>query len=341
MGWVTRTIDRVTAWVTPIVEWVMALKPMRVFTMYAEKRGFLLSAGLAYQSIFAVFAGLWVGFSIAGLIVSADIGLRTALIDVLALTVPGLIATEENPGVIRPNDLLSATVFGWTGAIALTGLLFSALGWLAGARDAVRIMFDLPGSRMNIVLLKLKDFGLALGFGLALALSALLSVVGSEALGVVLEWLGIRTLAPTGTSVRVATLSVMFLLDAFVLAMLYRVLAGMPIPRRHLVQGALLGALGLGVLKVLGGFLLGGASNNPLLASFAVLIGLMIWFNFVCQVILLAAAWAAVGVDDDGIVLDEVVHLERIERARALVAANEPEAEKEKRSWLDRLLRRD
>jgi membrane protein len=342
MGWVTRTVERITAWVTPIVEWVMALKPMRVFIVFGEKRGYLLSAGLAYQAVFSVFAGLWVGFSIVGLIVAGNVGLRDALIDVLTVSVPGLIATEDTAGVINPDDLLSATVFGWTGAIALIGLVFSALGWMAGARDAVRIMFDLPGSRMNYVLLRLKDAGLAVGFGVLLLISSGLSVAGTVALSSLLEWLGISDVTGSVVIGRVVTLGVMFVLDAFVLAMLYRVLAGMPIGVKRLVPGALIGAVGLGGLKVLGGALLGGASTNPLLASFAVFVGIMIWFNFVSQVILLAAMWIATGISDDGVVLDPVVEEKRLEAARVLVAAHEPEPEpEEKHPWFRRMFTRE
>jgi len=78
-----------------------------------------------------------------------------------------------------------------------------------------------------------------------------------------------------------------------VLGAFYRVLAGVHIPMRFLAQGALLGAAALGVLKVLGTALLGGATNNPLLAGFAVIIGLLIWFTLICQVILVAAFAAA------------------------------------------------
>jgi membrane protein len=54
-------------------------------------------------------------------------------------------------------------------------------------------------------------------------------------------------------------------------------------------------------MKILGGALLGGATNNPLLATFAVIIGLLIWFNLVSTVTLLAASWIAVGMNDSGI----------------------------------------
>lgn len=341
MGWWSRTIERVTAWVTSIVEWVMAFKPVKVFIVFGEKHGYLLSAGLAYQAIFAVFAALWVGFSIAGLIVSGSRDLQLALIDVLKQTVPGLIDPDgSGEGIIDPKLLLEATIFGWTGAIALIGLFLSALGWMAGARDAIRIMFDLPGPRTNFYLLKLKDAGLALGFGVLLLISAGLSVSGTVAMAGVIEWLGIRDTTATTVVGRVVTLSVMFVLDTVVLGMLYRVLSGMRIPMRRLVPGAVIGSAALGALKVLGTTLLGGASTNPLLASFAVFVGVLIWFNFVSQVILLTAMWIAIGVADDGVILDPFYEEKRLEAARAYVAAHAPEPEPVAEPWYRRLFGR-
>ena len=55
---------------------------------------------------------------------------------------------------------------------------------LASARTAIRIIFGVPQSKTNFFLLKLRDLGVALGFGLALVLSAALSVAGSAATGV-------------------------------------------------------------------------------------------------------------------------------------------------------------
>ncbi len=138
---------------------------------------------------------------------------------------------------------------------------------------------------------------------------------------------------------RIVTLGVMFVLDTVVLAALYRLLAKVEIPRKRLWAGALLGAVGLGVLKTLGSVLLGGATNNPLIASFAVLAGLLIFFNFICQVILITASWIAVGLEDAGIEVDPRVAAQRLANARELVAANEPDPEPE-RGWLARLFHR-
>ncbi len=306
------------AWVQRVVAWVMALKPVRVFQEYAAHRGPLLAAGLSNQAIFAVFAAIWVAFSVFGLVVAAQPELQAALLKVLADAVPGLIDTGDG-GAIDPGDLVDTTVLGWTGAIALAGLFFTALGWLASARDAVRLLGDLPAPRTNFLLLKLKDLGLALGFGALLIVSAALSVLSSQALEGLLDLVGIRDDAAAAIAARVASIALMFVIDAIVLAAFYRVLAGVHIPLRFLAEGALLGAVALGALKVLGTSLLGGATNNPLLAGFAVILGLLIWFTLVCQVILIAACWIFVSMADAGVPLD-----------RRLAAEREAEEERER-----------
>ena len=50
--------------IAALVSWVQKLKPVRVFMQYNAKGGPLLAAGLSYQALFAVFAAIWVGFSI-------------------------------------------------------------------------------------------------------------------------------------------------------------------------------------------------------------------------------------------------------------------------------------
>ncbi|MEO6941979.1 MAG: YhjD/YihY/BrkB family envelope integrity protein, partial [Terrimesophilobacter sp.] len=246
-------------------------------------------------------------------------------------------------GVVDPVQLMQVQILGWTGAIAAAGLLFTAVGWLSSARDAVRALFNLPGERLNVILLKLKDFGLMIGFGVALIISSVLSVLSTQALGATLDWMGLHSNSLVSTVLgRIVGLLLMLLLDTFVLAMLYRVLSGLNIPFRRLIVGSVLGAVALGILKILGGLLLGGAGRNPLLASFAI-IGLLIWFNLICIVILLGASWIAVGMADAGIAADPKIAAERRERER-LERENE-EAERaalaaKQRGWWAKLLRR-
>jgi membrane protein len=123
---------------------------VRVFANYAHDSGTILASGLAYQALFAVFAALWVAFSIAGLVVSADSGLQSSIIAVLDETVPGLIDGGDHTGAIDPAVLTSGAAFGISGFIALAGLLFTALGWVGAARDSVRALFDLPPAQLRL-----------------------------------------------------------------------------------------------------------------------------------------------------------------------------------------------
>jgi membrane protein len=283
----------------PILAWLKKLFVVRVFLYYSRAQGPLLASGLAYQAIFAVFAAVWVGFSVVGLVVAGNHDLQTPLISVLSNAVPGLIKTPGGSGAIDPKMLVNAGAFTLSGIIALVGVLVTALGWLASARIAIRILFGLPQPKTNFLLLRLRDLGVGVGLAIALIVSAALSVAGSALTTALLPIIGVSSHSFLGALAgRVVTLAVMFLLDTVTLGAFYRVMAGVQIPFRRLIGGVLLGAIALGALKVLGGSLLGVSKNNPLLASFAVILGLLIFFNFACQIILISAAWIKVGMTD-------------------------------------------
>ncbi|CAD5992768.1 YihY/virulence factor BrkB family protein [Agreia sp. COWG] len=293
------TTDKPATGIPALIEKVMKLKPVRVFMHYASNGGPLMAAGMSYQALFAVFAALWAGFSIAGLVLRGNPQLLDELIKTISAAVPGLIG--EN-GAIDAQALLNAPALSWSGAIAVVGLAFTALGWLASTRDAVRRIFAVGPDTTFFLLLKLKDAGLAVGFGIVLVVSAVVSIASTSLTSLVFGLLGIDNESLFAIVVaRIIGLVIAFVLDALVLLGLYRVLTGIELPFRRVASGALIGAAALGILKALGSLLLGGASNNPLIASFAVIAGLLIFFNLVCQVILIAAAWISVGVSDTGL----------------------------------------
>jgi membrane protein len=288
-------IDRTTT----LVNRVMAWRPVRVYTRFGESGGGILSGGMSYQAIFATFAGLWLGFSVAGLWITANPSLESSLYSFINQSVPGLIGTD---GVIDPRDLANAGVFGWSGAIALVGLLATVLGWLSTTAQAVRTIFRMPPDKTFFLLVKLRELGLGLLFGVTLVVSALISLASTEALGALFALFGVpRESFWFTAAVRTVGLLLVLVIDTMTLAALFRVLSRLRIPRRQLITGSVLGGVALGVLKVLGSTLLAGAGRNPLLAAFAVIIGLLVWFNLTSTVTLLAASWIAVGMEDAGL----------------------------------------
>ncbi|WP_104082447.1 YhjD/YihY/BrkB family envelope integrity protein [Cryobacterium sp. Y11] len=278
---------------------IQTWRPVRVVVHFGLVGGGILAAGMSFQAIFAVFAAIWVGFSIAGLVLSTNQDLLNAVYALINQSVPGLIGSE---GAIDPALLATGTMFTWIGAIALVGLLVTALSWLSTTALAVRTVFGMPPQTTFFLLVKLRELGLGLLFGLALVVSAVVSLASTALLGGLFSLFQLpQDSFYYEASARVIGLVVVLVIDTITLAGLFRVLSRVRIPLRRLLAGALLGGGGLGLLKILGGTLLGGASNNPLLATFSVIIGLLIWFNLMSTVTLIAASWIAVGMDDAGI----------------------------------------
>lgn len=306
-------VERITA----VTAWVQKQRAVRVFVNYSDKRGPILASGLAYQGLFAGFAALWVSFSIAGIVLAGDVVLRQSIVDVLSDAVPGLIQGSDGEGAIDPDLLLTSGGFTLAAIVALVVLLFTALGWLDSARSSVRTIFNLPNPKTNFALLKVIDLGVGLAFGVALLLFVALSIGATQASGWLLDLADLRDSDIAFVIGRILTAVLMFGLGSVILFALYRFLAGIPIPFSRLRAGVLIGAGGLTALQLGGTAVIGGASNNPLIAPFAVIAGLLIIFNFGCQVILIGASWIAVDVADRGILLDPD------EKARALAEAKE------------------
>ncbi|TFD91079.1 YihY/virulence factor BrkB family protein [Cryobacterium lactosi] len=327
-----------------LIKRVMASRPARVYTHFGQSRGPILAAGMAYQAIFAIFAALWLVFSVAGLWLASNPQLMDQLFVLINQSVPGLIGKD---GVVDPADLGNTGALTWSSAIALVGLLATTLGWLNTTSQAVRGIFGMGQETTFFVLVKLRELGLGLLFGLALVVSAVISIVSTELLR---GFLGLFGQGADSfwfiASSQAVGLLIVLIIDTITLAALFRLLSHVRIPWKNLLVGSLLGAIALGVLKVLGAALLGGAAKNPLLAGFAVIIGLLIWFNLTSTVTLISASWIAVGMQDAGIPpatlsADETKKLAEEKEAEALrlaaaVELRQARLARESASWLHR-----
>lgn len=279
----------------------LAWFPVRVWRHFLVHNGFLLGAGVSYQALFAIFAAIYISFAIAGFIVGGSEDLMQALIDAINGYVPGLIA---DGGVIEPEAVFeissaSASLFGITGGVALIALIWTAIGWVTYSRYAVRYLFGMPKETRSYVLMKARDLLAALIFGAALLLGAGLSGFSTWALDGIFAIIGWDTDSFWyNTSVRSAAVLIALVIDAGALAGLFRFLSGTSLKWRLIWPGSLLGGAAIVVLQVGAGLLFSRGPNNPLLATFAVFIGLLLWFRLVGVVTLVAAAWIAVSAHD-------------------------------------------
>ncbi|MEO6530846.1 MAG: YihY/virulence factor BrkB family protein [Specibacter sp.] len=283
-----------------LLRWLNAragqLFPVRAWNLYTRRRGPLLAAGNAYFMFFSVGAMLVAGFAILGVVVTENPVLREAIIDLVAESTPGLIDTGDG-GLATPESLLASSDFGLTLVISLAALIVTALGWINGLREGIRSVLGLARDRTNFLLSKLRDTGTLLVLAVALVLTSALGALSTAAVVNISEFLGWGSFL-TGFSARLGSVVLMFLLDVAVAMVMFSMASRVLMPRRVLLLAAVFSGAGATVLRLFSALFLNGVSNNALLAPFAVILGLFVWFFLLSQVYLISAAIAAVRAAD-------------------------------------------
>ncbi|NYD79057.1 YihY/virulence factor BrkB family protein [Arthrobacter cupressi] len=274
-------------------------RPMRAWQHYSLAHGPLMSAGIGFTMFFSITGLLATGFSVVGLVLTGQPALVDAIIANIAESAPGLLKTDGGEGLVDPRDLLNPGGLGLTAVIAAAVTLFTSLGWIAGMRDGLRGVADVPPLKRNPLLLKLSDAGTLLLLGVALVASSGVSIVFGTAATWLIGQLGLdeRVAEPAAAAVK---LVVPLLLNWATAVVMFRLAGGLKLVKRAFLEGTILAAVGTTVLQVFSTELLARAGQNPILAPFAIIIGLLIWFNLVSQVYLFSAAWSAIREADLG-----------------------------------------
>lgn len=281
-----------------VVARALSLRVVRAFLHYSEHRGAMLADSITYRALFSVFAAVLLGFSLASLWLDGHPDAWHALIDAVDAAVPGLVGAH---GVIDPAAIRAPVGLTIAGVASLVGLVAAATGAIGSLRSALRTLADLVHDDVFWLWVLLRNLALAIGIGVALMASAAVTFLATAGVSVLDTWLGISASAPlTLVGTRLVSVAIVFVLDAAVVAAVFVTLSGIRPRPRALWAGALGGALGLTVLQELSALFVGGAKSNPLLASFASLIALLLWFNLSAQVILLAGSYIVVGTAEAG-----------------------------------------
>lgn len=279
-----------------LLGWLKSTKPMRVFTLYSQRHGPLMAAGSAYNMFFSIAALLVAGFSIFGIIASGNKDLQDMVVETVAKSTPGLIDTG-NGGLAKPDMLFQSKGFGWALVISTATMLLTSLGWIAGLREGMRGVYGLIPLQLNAALVKLRDLGVLLVLGVCLVVTTVVGFLAGGFIHVVIDFLHLESVFAIFLT-QAASLVVMLLLDALVAVILFRLASGITMPRGAVLQAALLAGAGSTILRYFSSELLGGVTKNPLLAPFAVILGLFVWFYLLSQVYLIATAWGAVATAD-------------------------------------------
>jgi membrane protein len=111
----------------------------------------------------------------------------------------------------------------------------------------------------------------------------------------VLDRVGLDKTTAAIALLKVLSVALAIVADTVLFAIVLSRLSGAKLHWRQVRSGALLGAIGFEVLKLVGTFLIARTTANPVYATFGVVVGLLVWMNFVARLTVFAAAWTATG----------------------------------------------
>ena len=280
-----------------VIAWALTLKPVRAFLLYLDTRGPMLADSVSYRTMFSVFAGVFLGFSVASLWLADNPDVFEALVGVVDAAIPGLLGEDA---LIDPTAITAPTGLTIGGIIALVALFGAAIGAIGSLRMAFRQLARHVHDDVFWIWVIIRNLIIAIGIGAAFLASAVITFYGTAGIGAFTEWLGQGPDDPlTVISARALSIGVVFVLDALVIGILFWLLSGLKPSWRSLWSGALLGAVGLTVLQQLSFLFVGAVSRNPIYTSFASLIALLVWLNLSAQVILIAGAYLVTGVAEE------------------------------------------
>lgn len=328
-------LDQPIARAARIAQWF----PIRVWRHFLQHNGFLLAAGMSYQGLFAVFSALYLAFAGVGIWLGGSKAAVDGLIRIVNGYIPGLISAH---GLVKPEQVEAATqesgrLLTITGGVAAVVVIWTAIGFVTFTRRAVRDTFGLPFDMRNYVMLKARDFLASILFGIALLIGALLGSITTGAVDLVFGLIGWdRETLGWSVGARLISIVVAFGVNTVALASLFRFLTGTTLTWRRAWPGAVVGAIGMVVLQIGAGFLFVYTPSNPLLSTFTVLIGFLLWFRFIGIVILVSAAWIAVAAGDRDVPLRSPEDRRAMEQAALVIAAQVGVREAEKQLALSR-----
>ena len=186
---------------------------------------------------------------------------------------------------------------GKAGVIGLLGLLISGLGWIDALREAIREVWHITGTKRNLVVRKLIDVAALVGLFATIGASVFLTGLAGSGPRFLLSQLGVDKTSAAILFTKVLGFVLAGLADVVLFLYLFLRLAHVRAPVRQVLPGAVFGAFGFFVLKLIGGYYVQHTTSRgeATYGTFAVVAGLLLFLNLISRLVLVSAAFAVTG----------------------------------------------
>lgn len=274
------------------ITWWKTSRLGRAFRQYNLANGAVLSGGITYKALFSLFAGLTIGFTVFARVLGNDESLKNSVVDAVNSAIPGLISTSTSKGILSMDSLVLGSTINTTSVIAVVVLLWSVITCMEAVRSSVRVMFALPPQSSNAVKARLRGLLVFACVGLGIILSSALGIAASALGRIIDKNVDIGNIGAGGLQALSFAMSIAF--DAVLFVVVVRLLAGIKTTKLDLLYGGLMAAGGFAIIRALGTTAVSGSvKNNPLFATGAVLVTILVWLYFYSRILLTAVAFTA------------------------------------------------
>ena len=298
---------------------------MRMQERYSQEGGNHFAAGVTYFSVLSVFPLLMLVFAIVGFVLRGNDEMMQQIEDAITDSLSGEMG-ETVSAIIDSAVSQAGGVF----TIGFVTALWSGLSWMGNLRMGVTALWKRPILAENFVLGKLRDLVRLLGMMLMIGLTFAITAIGSSGLTASLvERVGLDDVPGIGTLTTVVAILVGLVANWVLFFWMLATLPRGKVPLRPAAQGAVIGAIGLEVVKQLGSLFFSNVLSNPAGAVFGPIIGLMVVFYLIWRITLYASAWTAT--------TEEAMAMETPDLPPPAVIHVRPEASREPRGLAKRL----
>jgi membrane protein len=261
---------------------------MRAGGRYRRTQGDLMAAGVTYYAFLGLFPVLLLVASIFGLVLSGDALLQQQLFDAIRDAFPGQLGDE----LVRQLESAIGSA-GFFGLIGVVGFLYAGLRTIDQLRIGMERIWKGHVDPPDVLRDNLQDVVALVVLG-AVGLASLgLTGFVTQATSWVLDLLGLADEVGYGVLTWFLGVGLGLAVDTVVFLWLLRVVPSVSHPLRLLLPGALFGAAGLAVLKLIGGYYLSLISNSVTASAFGGAVGLLVWINVVARFAFFTAGWTA------------------------------------------------
>jgi len=286
-----------------VKEWLERLKSkpwvahlLRAVERFFNRLGDQFGAAITYFSVLALIPILLFAFAVLGFVLTV---LRPDLINDIVDAFSEALGTLDPATRQQLVDRVGQSLSNWRGVgiVALLTAIYSGAGWMDSLKRAVRAQwrpdFDMAENQGNIIKWTLVNLVTLVGLIVLIAVTFALASISTALADDLLHFVGLSEIGWLNPVLRfvpiIFSIGAGWLLFMYLFTVLPKEREPWPAVRR----GALIGAIGLGVLQYSTGLLFGLFGRNSAATIFGPVIVLMLFFNLFAQLILFIAAWIA------------------------------------------------